>query len=128
MKTLTIVWQRLVEDGKTCPRCNTTEKEVDDAIVILKKMLEPKGIQVVLEKRAIPLSNFAKNPLESNRIFINDRPLEEWLKGDVGESPCGDVCGPVLCRTLKLLDKIYESIPAELLVQAGLKAAGEITG
>ncbi len=127
MKTLTIVWQRLVEDAQTCPRCNATEKEVDDAIAILKKMLEPKGIKVLLEKRAIHFSDFEKNPLESNRIFINDRPLEEWLKGDIGASPCCDVCGPAWCRTLKLEDKIYEAIPAELLVQAGLNAAGELT-
>lgn len=33
--TLPIVWQRLVSEGVTCPRCAGTETEVERAVTIL---------------------------------------------------------------------------------------------
>ncbi len=122
-KSIKIEWQRLITNGETCPRCSATEQEIDDALTILKQMLEPRGFEVLLEKREITPAEFEDNPLESNRILINGRSLEEWLKADVGASPCCDVCGTAQCRTIELNKRVYESIPAELIVQAGLAAA-----
>ncbi|MBE0504743.1 MAG: DUF2703 domain-containing protein [Desulfuromonadales bacterium] len=36
MKTITIAWQRLLSDGQTCPRCGSTETEVEKAFSVLK--------------------------------------------------------------------------------------------
>ncbi|GBD38490.1 hypothetical protein HRbin37_00740 [bacterium HR37] len=64
-KILKIKWQRLVPEGETCPRCGSTEKELDKAILILKKSLAPLGIEVELEKEELSLSEFKKDPLRS---------------------------------------------------------------
>lgn len=126
MKTLTIKWQRLLSEGETCPRCGSTEKEVDKAVSMLTKSLSPLGIEVKLEKSELSLAEFKKNPLQSNRIWIGKRPLEDWVEGRVDKSPCCDVCGPSDCRTLEVNGKVYESIPSDVIVQAGLLAAAEI--
>ena len=126
MRTLTIKWQRLLSEGETCPRCGSTEKEVEKAVSMLRKSLAPLGIEINLEKVELSVAEFKNNPLESNRIWIGKRPLEDWIEGKVDKSPCCDVCGPSDCRTLEVKGKVYESIPAEVMVQAGLLAAAEI--
>ncbi|MDI9627737.1 MAG: DUF2703 domain-containing protein [Acidobacteriota bacterium] len=67
-------------------------------------------------------------PLESNQILLNGRTLEQWLGGQTGQSQCCDVCGPNDCRTVSVDGVSYESIPAELIVRAGLLAAAEQLG
>jgi hypothetical protein len=126
MKTLTIQWQRLKIDDATCPRCGTTEQEVDKAYMSLKQSLNPLGINVALEKKALDLAAFKKNPSQSNLIMIGKKPLEEWLKAHTGESSCCGPCGDTECRTIETQGKIYETIPAELIIKAGLMAAGEL--
>jgi hypothetical protein len=125
-KTLKIQWQRLVIDDGTCPRCGTTEQEVDKAYRSLKQSLSPLGIKVVLEKKALDLAVFKKNPSQSNLIMIGGKTLEEWLKAHTGESSCCGTCGDTECRTIETQGKIYETIPAELIIKAGLMAAGEL--
>ncbi len=122
-KVLKIKWQRLISRGKTCPRCGATERELYKAIVVLKKTLAALGIEVVLEKGQISMSRFKKDPLQSNRIWINNRPLEDYIQGRVGQSSCCDACGPSECRTVKIEEKVYETIPSEIIIKAGLSAA-----
>ncbi|AEH23666.1 hypothetical protein TOPB45_1588 [Thermodesulfobacterium geofontis OPF15] len=74
MNTLKIKWQRLLINGKTCPRCKLTEEELEKDISILKQYLNPLGIEII-------------------------------------------------CRTIKVGNRVYETIPAELIVKAGLLAA-----
>uniref|UniRef100_A0A7C4NSB4 DUF2703 domain-containing protein n=1 Tax=Thermodesulfobacterium geofontis TaxID=1295609 RepID=A0A7C4NSB4_9BACT len=123
MNTLKIKWQRLLINGKTCPRCKLTEKELEKAISILKQYLNPLGIEIIIEKNELSVEEFKKNSLQSNQIWVNDVPLEDWINGKVGQSICCDVCGPSECRTIKVGKKVYETIPAELVVKAGLLAA-----
>jgi hypothetical protein len=87
MKTLTITWQRLLvdESGRTCDRCGATERELERAVHTLKQSLAPLGIEVVLVKKALDAVAFAKDALESNRVWIGGKPLEEWLGADVGQ-------------------------------------------
>ncbi len=125
-KTLNIKWQRLVTKGKTCPRCGSTEQELDKAIDALKQSLAPLGFEVKLEKEELSIFEFKEDPLQSNRIWINQQPLESFIKGEVGKSPCCDVCGSSDCRTVKIIDKTYEMIPSDLIIQAGLTAATQI--
>ena len=128
VKTLRVKWQRLVSDGQTCPRCGSTEEELEKAICTLKRSLVPLGIEVVLEKEQLSVSEFKKDPLQSNQIWLNDRPLEDWIGGKVGQSPCCDVCGPSECRTVGVEGETYEAIPADLVIKAGLIAASESVG
>lgn len=126
LKTLNIKWQRLVTKGETCPRCGSTEQELDKAIDKLKQALIPLGIDVNLEKEELNISEFKKEPLQSNRIWINDQPIENIIKGDVGQSPCCDACGLSDCRTVEIGGHTYETIPANLIIQASLIVANKI--
>ena len=125
MRTLKIQWQRLVIDDQTCQRCGATEAEVDKAFKSLKQSLNPLGIAVVLEKRSITPAEFEKNPSKSNLIVIGDRSLEDWLQARTGQSACCGPCGDAECRTIETQGKIYETIPAELIIKAGFIAAGQ---
>lgn len=125
-KTLEILWQRLLVDGATCPRCSSTEKEIEEAFSKLKDSFSYLGINVILVKKELSLSEFKKEPLKSNQIWINNKLLEEYLEAKTGKSKCCDVCGPNDCRTVEIEGEIFESIPAELIIKAALLAAAEL--
>ena len=127
MKTLTISWQRLVnESGQTCARCGETGDTVKTAFDKLKKSLAELDIEVELEKETLDFSIFTKDPLQSNRIWIGGRPLEEWIGATVGRSQCCDVCGNSECRTILTGQNTFEVIPEDLIIRAGLLAAAEL--
>ncbi|NIT37285.1 MAG: DUF2703 domain-containing protein [candidate division Zixibacteria bacterium] len=126
--TLTITWQRLVEGGETCPRCSATEEELDKAFGQLAAALEPLGIAVVFKKEEMTAAAFRAEPAASNRIWLNGRLMEDWLGGRSGTSVCCDVCGDEECRTVAVDGEVYESVPAALVVRAGLAAASALAG
>ena len=129
MKQLAIVWQRLVDEtGQTCERCGTTYEEIQKALEPLKKALEPFAIDVTFEQREMDQTAFANDPSQSNRVWVGGKPLEEWLGAQVGQSPCCDICGDAECRTIEVDAKIYESIPTDLIIKAGLMAASHLYG
>jgi hypothetical protein len=126
MKSLSIIWQRLVTDGRTCDRCAATQREVERAVVILDQALPPLGIQPELEFAEIDEVSFKANPAESNRIIIAGKPMEEWLGASVGSSRCCSVCGDSECRTVELGGTTFEAIPERLILKAALIAASEL--
>jgi len=131
MKVLTVRWQRLVAgEGQTCERCSATEKELQEAIRRLKESLGALGIEVVLEKKALDPETCATDISLSNRIWIGERPLEEWLGAKVGKSACGFCCAElsdtVECRTMTVGTETYEAIPAELIIKVGLLAGSQL--
>ncbi|MDQ3059915.1 MAG: DUF2703 domain-containing protein [Pseudomonadota bacterium] len=127
MKSLPIVWQRLVSSaGTTCPRCQGTHEEVQSAVERLKLALEPLGITPALEIRELDQAAFLNQPFESNRIWICGKPMEEWVEGRVGRSRCCGECGNQDCRTVEVGGTTYEVIPEALLVRAGLTAASRL--
>ena len=128
MKTLKIKWQRLLidENGQTCPRCSSTERELEKASHTLKQSLAPLGIEVTLEKKVLDPATFAKDVSESNRIWIDGRPLEEWLGAKVGQSLCCEACGDAECRTVEVGGQIYETVSADLIIKASLLAASQL--
>jgi len=127
MPTLEIRWQRLVDEtSRTCPRCGETEEELQRAYLKLKEALHPLGIEVTLIKKELTLEDFKDNPLESNKIFIAGRTIEEWLGAKTGESKCCDVCGDEECRTIILGENTYESVPSSMIIKAGLMAAADL--
>ena len=90
---LKVHWQRLVDaDGETCDRCGGTQEELRQAVETLKTSLRPLGIQVAFETTELSPEECAKDIMESNRIWMADHPLEEWLGGEVGASLCGSCC------------------------------------
>ncbi len=127
MKILVIRWQRLVNEAEqTCKRCMDTGKTVENAYNRLKSAFGQLDINVELKKEIVDPSLFAKDPLQSNRIWIAEKSLEEWLGATVGASQCCDVCGDCQCRTLTVYQKIFEIIPEELIIRAALLAAAEL--
>ena len=94
MQKLRIRWQRLVnETGRTCPRCGETGDTIETASNKLKKSLSELNIEVELIKETLDFPIFLKDPLQSNRIWIGGKPLEEWIGATVGKSQCCEVCG-----------------------------------
>ena len=127
LKTLTIRWQRLVDgQGRTCPRCRSTGDTVSETFQKIGKALAELGIDVELKMEPIDFPMFANDPLQSNRIWIGGRLLEEWLGGTEGWSRCCEVCGEVDCRTISVDDGTYEAIPEHLIVKASLLAAAAL--
>jgi DNA repair exonuclease SbcCD ATPase subunit len=124
-KNLVITWQRLISEGNTCPRCGSKEDELDKAALQLKEKLNPLGIEVVLEKTELTLKEFKKDPIQSNRILFNGKSLEDLIGAETGQSQCCDVCGDKECRTVKIEEESHETIPADIIVKAGLVAASE---
>jgi hypothetical protein len=128
-KSLPIVWQRLVDPGgQTCERCGTTYKELQQALVKLKEILRPLDIEPTLEIREIERASFEADPSQSNRIWIADEPIENWLGARVASTPCCSVCGDSECRTIELGNEVFEAIPSELILKAALVAASQLVG
>ena len=125
-RTLPIVWQRLITNGETCPRCAGTASEVERAVTQLAEVLRPLEIEPTLETRELDEAAFEAAPDESNRIFVAGRPLEAWIGATQGASECCSVCGTNQCRTVELDGKSFETVPASLIVKAGLAAAVEM--
>lgn len=126
MKNLPIVWYRLVKAGETCIRCGQTHQELEKAVVKLKASLLPLDVEVTFETKELTEEEFKANPSKSNEVWVAGKPLEEWVGAQVGMTPCSSVCTGSSCRTLELGEKSYETIPEELFVKAGLKAASEM--
>lgn len=125
-QVLHVRWQRLVDEkGQTCARCGATEQAAAEGVKKLGRCLKPLGVKVVLEKTALSVAEFTKDPLQSNRIWIGEKPIEEWLRAEVGKSQCCGACGDSECRTLTVDGKTYEAVSAELIVRAGLLAGAE---
>lgn len=123
MKALPIVWQRLVMNGATCPRCTDTGNALQEAVQALTEALAPLGMVPELELRELDEAGFRAEPSASNRVWIAGRPMEDWLQASVGSSPCCSVCGDAECRTMAVDGQTFEAIPQELLVKAALIAA-----
>jgi hypothetical protein len=85
--------------------------------------LAPLGLRLLVEKEAITPAAFAAAPAESNRIFIDGRPIEELLGATTGTSACCDSCGDEDCRTLIVDGRVHEAISPGLIVRATLLAA-----
>lgn len=125
-KTLMIKWQRLLTDGKTCPRCQSTGDEIEKAVAMLGQSLAPLGIRVVFEKNELSAEEFKQKPLRSNEIRIGGRLLEDWLGATTGQSGCCDVCGTNECRTLDVAGESHEIVSREFIVKAGMIAAEQL--
>ncbi|UCD74567.1 MAG: DUF2703 domain-containing protein [Phycisphaerales bacterium] len=125
--SMTIHWQRMVDErGGTCDRCGLTEDAVRSAHARLKRSLAHLGISVILTTSALDMETFEESPIESNRIWIAGEPLEALIGAEVNQSPCCNACGDNDCRTMICDGRVYEAIPSELIIKAGLVAASRL--
>jgi hypothetical protein len=126
-KTLVIRWQRLVDKGgDTCGRCGSTERSIDEAQRLLAASLKPLGMRVRVIKTQLTAEQFKLDPSASNEIWIGAETLDTILNAKTGASACAGVCGGSPCRTTLVDGQSYETIPAELIVRAGLHAAADL--
>ena len=128
VRKLPIVWQRLVSAGGTCPRCDATYQHLQSAVVKLREALKPLNVEPILEAREISESSFRKDSAQSNRIWIADKPIEEWIGAGVGSSECCSVCGDEPCRTMEVEGAVFEDIPEAVIMKAALIAASGLIG
>lgn len=127
MKTLTVHWQRLLDEyGQTCPRCGATDETVTTACKKLKKALAELDIEVILTKEALDFATFTEDPLQSNCIWLDGKLLEDWLGGTIKQSQCCDAGGESECRTVSIGADTYEVIPERLIIRAALLAAAKL--
>lgn len=127
MIPLRIVWQRMLNsEGQTCDRCGQTYGNLQRAIAKLKDVLTPLGLKPTLETKEVGEESFRADPSLSNRIWIADRPIEEWLDATVGGSRCCSVCGESECRTVEVGGTVFEAIPEKLILKAALIAAAHM--
>lgn len=127
MKLLQIKWQYLRNSaGETCGRCGGTYQSVINSIEKLRAVLKPVDIEPVLEIKEIDSETFKEDPAQSNRIWIMEKPLEEWLGAQVSSSCCDTVCYNSDCRTLQFEGQIFEAVPENLIVKAGMIAAAQL--
>ncbi len=126
-RELVIRWQRLVDSaGDTCDRCGGTERSIAQARRTLAASLKPLGLHVRVIKTQLSASQFKLDPGESNRIWIGEETLETILGARTSASICSGCCGDSPCRTTVIDGQTYETIPAELIVRAGLRAAADL--
>ncbi|GAB4443797.1 MAG: hypothetical protein OHK0040_14470 [bacterium] len=126
MEKLVVAWQRLLnEAGETCDRCNKTYLNLEKVISVLKPALLNFGIEIVFEKKALSLEEFKKDPLQSNIILIDGRPLEDLLNLKIGSSECCGPCGDSECRTILDNDGEKEEVEERLILKAIFKVLSE---
>lgn len=122
-----IKWQRLLDEkGETCDRCNKTYQNLEEALSIMKPLLDKLDIDLIFEKVAISLDDFKKNPLSSNQILIDGAPIEEILSLKIGQSSCCGPCGDSECRTIIEDDKEVEEVPVKTILKSILKRVNRI--
>lgn len=121
MKKICIEWKHFDKDGKTCERCSNTGNNVTQVFCKLKEVYLAQGIEIIYKKTKLPESRMA----ESNQILIDGELIENIIPNvKLGENHC-DSCSDLIddpegcnCRTIMYKDKIYETIPVDLIKQA----------
>ncbi len=120
---LEVLWQRVTVDAQTCERCGDTGGSVRRAVERLRQVLAPRGMAVALTEKTLPPFAVA----ESNRVFLGGVALEQLLGAEVLLNHCASCCellgAQTDCRALRLEGRVYEALPEELIVRAGLLAA-----
>lgn len=119
MEVIKITWQGLVgKNGESCERCNKTYLNIERALLKIEPILSNFGIKVILEKKELSRDEFRKDPLPSNKVFINGEPIENILNLRIGKSICCGFCEGFECRTIIDVDKETNEIPEKYIIAA----------
>jgi len=129
--TLRIEWQKADTDAcLACKGGGAREADIQKAFERLSKQLAAKGIRVELvEKKATVDSTVPE--IAGGQMWLGNLPVENWL----GASTQGKICPacPVgkygkghMHKSLVLDGQVYDPIPVELMVRAGMNAAQQL--
>lgn len=126
---LYLQWQKAGMDKcSDCEKCVTNVKEVKTAYKTLKRELAAKGVKVKL--REIKKGEQPPAMPSVSNMWVGDVPLETWLGARAESSPCGgcekNPAGGMMHSSLVFDGQKYDSVPANLMVQAGHKAADHL--
>lgn len=111
-------------DSTVCERCRNTLSSLDEALALLKPMLDVVGIPLTVHRIHIDSLALAKRHrfLSSPTVRVNGRDVAEGITEN-GCLQCGDLCGDhVMCRTFTYHGKTSTELPTGLIVEAVLRA------
>lgn len=127
MKTHTVEWKHLDQNGRTCDRCSGTGTNVRAVIRKLNTSLRSRRVRFRLKETLLKPDRLA----ESNSIIVDGQPLETILPATgVTTTECGS-CGELLgqatdCRAVTRDGKIHETIPPQIIHDALRKVVDAI--
>jgi hypothetical protein len=113
----------LYADLTVCTRCRETDRNLEEAISEVAKIVRATGVDVMVKKIHVQSEEQAQTLgfVSSPTIRINGKDIQFELK----ESPCdscGDLCGEnVLCRVWTYQGKEYTAAPKPMIIEAILK-------
>ncbi len=114
--TLTLRWNPALSSAD--PSCGVTDAELQKAVRTLTKSLKKTGMSVQLGQ----VSGGPANAASGVGLWINNVPFEQWLSAEI-VTPASSAERD--CPVIRVGDETYETIPADLIVKAGLAAAGD---
>jgi len=128
---LTVEWQKADSDACLgCKNSGAREQDIKKAFDELSRKLAAKGIRVELvEKKAVV--DTSKPEMASGLMWVGNEPVESWLGASTQSKVC-PACptGPRgyghLHKTLIVDGQVYDPIPVDLMVRAGLSAADQL--
>jgi hypothetical protein len=129
--TLVIEYQKADSDAcMACKNTGATDANIKQALDRLTRQLAAKGIRVELvEKKAV--TDTSKPEIASGQVWMGDVPVETWLGASTDAKHC-PACptGPTghghLRKTLIIDGQVYDPIPVDLMVRAGMSAAKQL--
>ncbi|XKE46597.1 DUF2703 domain-containing protein [Halomonas organivorans] len=123
-KTQTIELEYLYIDNQTCARCQSSEKSFDEAISIIRPVLEATGRRLSIRRQHVDSLELSEsvNLQSSPSIHINGRDIQPEL----AESHCTECSNlasgaDIDCRVWKYQGKKSTTVPVGLIIEEVLK-------
>jgi hypothetical protein len=119
----TIVIDLMYIDLTVCGRCLGTEKNLTEALDIVRELLEHTGVEVELRKTHVESEEQARRLrfTSSPTIRVNDIDIALEFKESTC-SPCTDICGTDTdCRVWVYKGKEYTEAPKGMIIDAILR-------
>lgn len=111
-------------DAVVCERCRNTLSSLDEALELLRPILDLAGIPLTVHRVHIDSLALAKRHrfVSSPTVRVNGVDVAEGLTENECLQ-CGDLCGDhVTCRTFTYRGKVTTELPVGLIVEAVLRA------
>ncbi|HET6784386.1 MAG TPA: DUF2703 domain-containing protein [Erysipelotrichaceae bacterium] len=111
-------------DLNVCERCQGSDKNLDEAIELIKPILTKLGFTLAIHKVNVNTMELAKKYrfLSSPTVRINQNDIELSVKEDNCKS-CGDLCGDTVdCRVFTYDGKEYHEPPVEMIIDGILRS------
>jgi len=122
--TLLVEWRHIGGNvDATCERCAATGRTLAEVVDAIRPALSARRIRVRVTETVLPPERIAG----SNTILFNGIPIEDLLdEVRVEMTPCAS-CSCITgtdasCRAIVCGDETHEAIPADLILNAALRA------